>query len=862
MGKFDLIILLLICFILPQIITEGVEESSLIDILHEGILDFNTSEVMKKDDSNLSKGDNEEDGDDYADEYKSSNDENTIEEDKYAGLKRKLGVSTISAAFRSTNKKKEKDKKIQNRLNSLVISSILASKNSGSEPVTTCLPSSVRKWKKKRHIAETGEKYSEEENSNCDVKIPELTEEAIEKLNQQIETDKKVFGQFPKGKRPRNLSVRFRKAAKKFAEKYLISERLFDNYIAKVAFFKEHPGVNTQLLAYGVTIANLVRKDCSNDVPNSIEVDNVFFKKATKAQDYNLNIREGIHDTTGIGLESDIHLSNDPEETKLDYHREDSLFHAFHALFHRVFESLVKRKYSRSFELFFYTHQQILRRAAVEREVLGIKPLVPLNPPQIRKPLGPGYQAGWFAWDNLGNRIDNCEIPIINGTFVALIDQKFAEIHAYMKKSKTFEEFGMNLDKRYHTKGHTFIAVACSAIYDPETDTGDGVMSFSEVSARDPIFYRWHAHIEDIAQQFRDTKPLYKESDFLLYDGVEVERVSTVLSKNLAMTEDDVRNLLITHWEHKTIQHDELSSISYNRLNHLDFKYEIEVKNRNKVKDKVFVRLWLGVLSDKDDLSSYQPKYMIEMDQFAHKLSGEETETIERQSKESAATMKEIGTTLISFMEAIRTYSKDTTSWCGYPHNLLVPRSLNYNPEKEDLGGKTFVLMAFVTSAARDVTAGSDGIEHMLCGHKDIKTKLDGKPFGFPFDKQFQFKLTPEKNFLSMTGIQIIYRPNSEDQEEMGRKINERIKRNKTPHTTTSTTYTTKSTTYSTTSITTSKTTSTATIGRGKGVKNGRGSEGYQYPAYHRKSNSNWERIWNSLLFMLADHPELVNKWL
>ena len=84
--------------------------------------------------------------------------------------------------------------------------------------------------------------------------------------------------------------------------------------------------------------------------------------------------------------------------------------------------------------------------------------------------------------------------------------------------------------------------------------------------------------------------------------------METVMSKNLAMTEEDVRNLLITHWEQKKIQHDQVSSIVYNRLNHLDFKYEILVRNKHKVKRKVFVRIWLGVLRDKADMRCFEHK--------------------------------------------------------------------------------------------------------------------------------------------------------------------------------------------------------------------------------------------------------------
>ena len=75
-----------------------------------------------------------------------------------------------------------------------------------------------------------------------------------------------------------------------------------------------------------------------------------------------------------------------------------------------------------------------------------------------------------------------------------------------------------------------------------------------------------------------------------------------MMSRSLAKTEEDVRNLLITHWERKTLQYTPDTSIKYDRLNHLDFKYELQVRNKNKVKRKVFIRLWLGLLKDQTDL--------------------------------------------------------------------------------------------------------------------------------------------------------------------------------------------------------------------------------------------------------------------
>ena len=82
--------------------------------------------------------------------------------------------------------------------------------------------------------------------------------------------------------------------------------------------------------------------------------------------------------------------------------------------------------------------------------------------------------------------------------------QQYAEIKTNMSTISNFEEFGQLLEKEYHTSGHTYIAKACSTIYDVANDTGMGVMSYSEVSGRDPIFYRWHSHIERIVHQFRE----------------------------------------------------------------------------------------------------------------------------------------------------------------------------------------------------------------------------------------------------------------------------------------------------------------------------------------------------------------------
>ena len=140
-----------------------------------------------------------------------------------------------------------------------------------------------------------------------------------------------------------------------------------------------------------------------------------------------------------------------------------------------------------------------------------------MDPTESWKPLGPGYIPGWYAWEGLGGRKDDCEIQSFNASYRDIMAKKYAEIQEKMNETSNFEEFGKLLEKGYHpnefgkllengyhSKGHTYIGKACSNIYDVGEDTGYGVMTFSEVSGRDPIFYRWHTHIEEIVQQFRD----------------------------------------------------------------------------------------------------------------------------------------------------------------------------------------------------------------------------------------------------------------------------------------------------------------------------------------------------------------------
>ena len=136
------------------------------------------------------------------------------------------------------------------------------------------------------------------------------------------------------------------------------------------------------------------------------------------------------------------------------------------------------------------------------------------------------------------------------------------------------------------------------------------LMVASESSARDPIFYRWHKHVEELLQDFRDKKlPAYEQTDFPLSDGVEVKDIHTILKKRTTGSKKTLKNILSTFKEESNVAHHKRddagmtgdASVLYTRLNHLPFEYKIVLKNPQRSTKKVIVRIWLAYLPDNDE---------------------------------------------------------------------------------------------------------------------------------------------------------------------------------------------------------------------------------------------------------------------
>ena len=80
---------------------------------------------------------------------------------------------------------------------------------------------------------------------------------------------------FFQGIRAPTFDSKFQKANKKFAKSFLFKEKLYEDLLAKIAFFSEHPGINEQILEYAVVAAILHRDDVSTHLPHPLEVESL-----------------------------------------------------------------------------------------------------------------------------------------------------------------------------------------------------------------------------------------------------------------------------------------------------------------------------------------------------------------------------------------------------------------------------------------------------------------------------------------------------------------------------------------------------------------------------------------------------------
>ncbi|XP_061400199.1 phenoloxidase 2-like [Musca vetustissima] len=573
-----------------------------------------------------------------------------------------------------------------------------------------------------------------------------------------------------------------------------VGMRTVDDLLSVAVYARDR--VNPYLFNYALSVALLHREDTKGlDLPSFAQnfpdkfVDSQVFRQVREEATV---VPDGSR--MPIVVPRDYTASDLDPEHRLWYFREDMGINLHHWHWHLVypFEAGDRRivDKDRRGELFYYMHQQVIARYNMERFSNNLPRVTRFN--NFREPIAEGYfpkmdsLVASRAWpprfDNTPLRDLNRELDQINldisdlerwrdrifeaihqgfvvdasGNRIPLDERRGIDILGNMLEASIISP-NQSVYGDFHNMGHVFISYA----HDPDHRHLEsfGVMGDSATAMRDPVFYRWHAYIDDIFQEHKTRLPAYTLPQ-LQYDGISIS--------GLQVSSDGGQpNVLSTFWQQSDV---DLSRgmdfvprgnvfARFTHLQHTPFTYTINVNNDSGAQRFGTVRIFLAPKTDERGqpwLFRDQRLMMVELDKFVVQLNPGQN-TIRRRSTESSVT--------IPFERTFRNLEANRPAQgspeelefnfcgCGWPQHMLIPKGLP--------GGLRCELFAMVSNYEDDrvdqtlVGACSDAASY--CGVRD-RLYPDRRAMGYPFDRLprqgvdrlVQF-LTPNMSIVDVT---------------------------------------------------------------------------------------------------------------
>ncbi|KAF5291756.1 hypothetical protein FQA39_LY14244 [Lamprigera yunnana] len=491
--------------------------------------------------------------------------------------------------------------------------------------------------------------------------------------------------------------------------------------------------VNPYLFEFCLRVALLHRPDIQNiNIQSFIELfPDIFVDNQILSQG-----REGAN-TIAIGSRTPIDVpihstaSNLEQEHRLASFREDISTNLVNAAGEIVNTNLRD-------DLFFYMHQQIMVRHNLER--LSNRFI------EWRKAIPESYfpkLSSIIASESNPPRADDQTIRDLNREqdvtrLEQWRDRLFDAIHFGVVKDEAgnsiplMEYEGIDV----HNIGHVFI----SYIHDPNHRHLEsfGAIDDSTTAMKDPIFYRRHAFIDDIFQQFKGP------FEQLRYQPVTVTSV-TVESKG------SPNNVVNTFWQHSDV---DLSRgmdfqprgaifVRFTYLQHQPFTYKIIVNNADAPRQGSCKIFMAPAQDERGDpwLFQDQRTLFVELDRFViHLQTGQNT--IIRRSDESSVTIPRERT--FRDLEGGDELEQFNFCGCGWPHYLLLAKGT-----PKEMPCHLFVMVSNFEDDRIEQSVNvpcSDASSY--CG---IKDRLDPnhRSMGYPFDRLPRDGVSTLQQFLT-----------------------------------------------------------------------------------------------------------------
>lgn len=492
-------------------------------------------------------------------------------------------------------------------------------------------------------------------------------------------------------------------------------------------------------------------------------------------------------------------------EAALDYWRENALANEHHAHWHEVYPAIgvlrpiadippeiitkiqtqgwgaitlselaqVFQEQDRHGELFVYMHQQMLARYDAERLSIGLDPVTPFAGTNLAAPMPEAFDPGpslsgefvgrpanaqidSAAADRLQMAIAEIRAAIAAGAFQnvtggetpitpTVLGNQIEAAHSLHRGDVDQDLYG-NL----HNAGHGAIAQAAAG--------GIGVMASTATAIRDPIFFRWHKLIDDLAFEWQETRPpldlsdapgvsfagadaawdshglLMIDSNSLPSDPADADalvaeafggpnwdtRFSAGPVAGDGNTPVMVLDTITTHQRFADFPDPEQpgSTIPVAYLAHDPVTFAVRLSNPATDPADVTIRLFLCPADQSDDRRAW-----IELDKWSATIPGGGQTVSVRHDRDSAVVKKPAEPVMSP--DLLADPDGDPRCDCGWPYTLFYPRGTE--------AGMAFHLMAILTDAALDNIAAPGACGSLsFCGARDALYP-DRRDMGYPF---------------------------------------------------------------------------------------------------------------------------------
>ncbi|XP_053962369.1 phenoloxidase 2-like [Anastrepha ludens] len=556
--------------------------------------------------------------------------------------------------------------------------------------------------------------------------------------------------------------------------------------------------LNPYLFNYALSVALLHRADTKGmDLPSFAQnfpdkfVDSRVFRQVREEATV---VPEGSR--MPITIPRDYTASDLEPEHRLWYFREDLGINLHHWHWHLVYpfeagdRAIVNK--DRRGELFYYMHEQVVARYNLERFSNNLARVVRFN--NLREPIQEGYfpkmdsLVASRAWpprsedtklSDLNRELDQINLDVSDmerwsdrifeaisqgfatdesGNQIPLDEVRGIDILGNMMESSIISP-NRSLYGDFHNMGHVFISYS----HDPDHRHLEsfGVMGDSATAMRDPVFYRWHAYIDDIFQEHKTRLTPYTLPE-LSYQGVSVTGVQVA-------PEGGQPNVLQTFWQQSDV---DLSRgmdfvprgnvfARFTHLQHTPFTYTININNDGGAQRFGTVRIFLGPKTDERGqgmLFKDQRLLMIELDKFIVSLNPGQN-TIRRRSTESSVTIPFERTFRDLDTNRPAAGSADELEFnfcgCGWPNHMLIPKGL-----PEGLRCELFVMVSdYDQDRVEQQLVGACSDAASYCGVRD-RLYPDRRAMGYPFDRLARSGADRLVNFLTpnMSIVDVVVR--------------------------------------------------------------------------------------------------------